>query len=70
MRVKIKVENEAAGTAVFNAIRNHGATDQTVYTEVMGGKNLAKFSIHLDVLISKNALQTFLKTLPQRATLQ
>ena len=70
MRVKIKVASEESGRAVFDAIKNHGATDQTVYTEAAEGKNLAKFSIHLDVLISKPALKAFLKTLPQDAVLQ
>lgn len=35
MKVKIKVQNEAAGMAVFSAMKTYGATDSDGYIEVL-----------------------------------
>lgn len=68
MKAKIKVPNEAAGMAVFSALKNHGATDSDVLTSiVLEGK---KFFIYLDVLISKAALKEYVKTLNYGAVVQ
>lgn len=71
MKIKIKVPNEAAGMAVFSALKNHGAADNdSAFSVSLEGKNLKNCFIFLDVLIGKSALKSFVKTLNFGAVVQ
>jgi len=71
MRVKIKVENEAAGMAVFNALVKHGATDcDSMLSICLEGKGLKNCFICIDSLIEKKTLKKLLKTWPWDVTVK